>query len=238
MRLSTVTSMFTLLAAIGIPIESSAQDLDELRQRANSDDARTLREAALHGEARATIIRHLEPNDLAVGGATFRVRRNPVGEGSFVYEPQTRFNGVERNLIWWVDGAGTPFAVNGPSQALTPALDFLPRQGNPSSGQIVAYVFDGEPIPRPERQETPRETDGFTVREYHAYRLVIDAPMSLSEEQAHRRAGQCLDLTSESVAEAVDKVQRLLFSNDWMGRPSQEIEHALNWDGEAPAPDC
>ena len=81
-----------------------------------SDDAQTVEEEFFHAEARAFVIRHVEPNALRVGGLEFRVKRNPVGEGCFVYDPRTRFHGVERLLVWWVPTGGTAYALNSPRQ--------------------------------------------------------------------------------------------------------------------------
>lgn len=81
--------------------------------------------------ARSIVILALQlPNDLRVGGAEFRTKPNPKGAGVFVYDPRTRFNGVERNLVWLVvkDQA---YPLNGPSKTLTPKLKW-PREAEPS----------------------------------------------------------------------------------------------------------
>ncbi|HBP89693.1 MAG TPA: hypothetical protein DD706_18555 [Nitrospiraceae bacterium] len=71
--------------------------------------------------ARGVVIQALEPNKLDVGGREFKTKPNPKGEGVFVYDPRTRFSGVERNLIWIVlDDVAYP--LNGPSKMLTPSL--------------------------------------------------------------------------------------------------------------------
>lgn len=72
--------------------------------------------------ARGIVILALElPNNLKVGGAEFRTKDNPKGEGVFVYDPRTTFNGVQRYLIWIVlDDEAYP--LNGPSKMLTPGL--------------------------------------------------------------------------------------------------------------------
>lgn len=77
--------------------------------------------------ARSIVILALKmPNDLRVGGAEFKTKVNPKGTGVFVYDPRTRFDGVERRLVWLVikDQA---FPLNGPSKALTPSLKW-PRE--------------------------------------------------------------------------------------------------------------
>ena len=79
--------------------------------------------------ARGIVIIALERNSLGIGGAEFRTKPNPKGKGVFVYDPRTRFSGVERNLIWVVvrDQA---HPLNGPSKMLTPSLKW-PREADP-----------------------------------------------------------------------------------------------------------
>lgn len=231
--------ILALLAVLLTPLTSVAQDhLREARERANSDDARTLQEAAFHAAARATVIRRLATNRFNLGGSTFRVKRHPAALGCFVYEPRTRFAGVVRQFVWWVNDDNTAFAMNGPSKTLTPAVEFPPRGAIQPTYQVVAYVFDGEPLPPLENRRAAGTTGGFTVKEYHAYRAVIDAPMSVSEEQAYRQVGRCLGLSAADVPDAVRKVQRILFPNGWMGRPADEVKRASDWNGHAPFPNC
>ena len=80
-----------------------APSIQEQRDRANSDDAESIDEVQFHAMARAAVILNVEPNNLGVGGREFRVKRNPTAPGgAFVYDPRDRFQGVERNLVWWV----------------------------------------------------------------------------------------------------------------------------------------
>jgi len=118
------------------------------RERANSDDAQTIEEAFFHAEARALVIRHVEPNKLGVGGREFRVKKHPGEEGAFVYDPRTRFSGVERFLVWWVVSTDRAYPLNGPSKGVTPSLPW-PRDDNvvaPSTGAVLDYVFHGVPM--------------------------------------------------------------------------------------------
>lgn len=81
--------------------------------------------------ARSIVILELQlPNDLRVGGAEFKTKPNPKGTGVFVYDPRTRFDGVQRNLVWLVveDEA---YPLNGASKTLTPKLKW-PRDVAPS----------------------------------------------------------------------------------------------------------
>ena len=124
--------------------ESEDNPLTEARQRARSDDAGSLEEVFFHAEARATVIRHVEPNSLRVGGAEFRVKRNPAGRGAFVYDPRTEFSGVTRNLVWWVPEENAAYPLNGPSKLVTPGLEFPARAGlpdAPDTSDVVGYVF-------------------------------------------------------------------------------------------------
>lgn len=242
LTISDKKARLIILALLGVlltPSTSLAQDhLREVRERANSDDARTLQEAAFHAEARATVIRHLTRNRLNLGGNTFRVKRHPAGVGCFVYEPRTSFAGVVRQIVWWVNDDNTAFAMNSPSKTLTPALEFPPTGAIQPTHQVVAYVFSGEALPPLEDRRAVGTTDGFTVQEYHAYRAVVDAPMSVSEEQAHRRVGRCLGISAGDVAQAVRKVLRILYENGWMDRPVHEVRHASDWNDHAPSPNC
>ena len=77
--------------------------------------------------ARGVVIQELKfPNELQVGGGEFKTKINPKGKGGFVYDPRTRFNGVERNLLWLVLD-DTAYPLNGPSKMLTPQLKW-PRE--------------------------------------------------------------------------------------------------------------
>lgn len=206
-------------------------DLNESRQRANSDDAKTVEEAFFHANARGLVILHVEPNKLRVGGREFRVKRNPVGPGCFVYDPRTRFSGVERNLVWWVPKEGSGYPLNGPSKMVTPGLRW-PREDGvdaPPTGAVIEYVFEGKPMPRPEKAASPSAQDTFTVKEYRIYRALIGAPMSVSEDAALESAARRYGVTVGEARGATDKVQRVLFQNNWFGSPEAEIRHASDW---------
>ena len=90
-----------------------------------------------------------------VSGREFRVKRNPTAPGgAFVYDPRDRFQGVERNLVWWVPsgdiGALIAYPLNSPSRLVTPGSEFPGRAGLtefPNTPDVVAYVFRGEPMP-------------------------------------------------------------------------------------------
>jgi hypothetical protein len=133
--------------------DGSAEDIAIQRQGASSDDAESVEEAFAHAEARALVIRHIEPNELRVGGAEFRVKRHPGGHGTFVYDPRTHFAGVERNLVWWIPDSGRAYALNSPSKQVTPALKWPHEDGlqAPDTAAVMGYVFRGEPMQTADR---------------------------------------------------------------------------------------
>jgi len=112
----------------------------------------------VHGEddhyARGIVIQALKlPNELNVAGREFRTKPNPKGAGVFVYDPRTRFQGVERKLIWLVvrDEA---YPLNGASKNLSRTLKW-PREADPkvwkstgidpySTQESLAIVFTSE----------------------------------------------------------------------------------------------
>ena len=76
--------------------------------------------------ARVTVIEAVERNKLGVGGREFLTKPNTQGDGIYVYDPRTRFHGVERYLIWVViDEEAYP--LNSPSKMVTPGLKW-PRE--------------------------------------------------------------------------------------------------------------
>jgi hypothetical protein len=74
------------------------------------------------------VSRAIEQNKLGVTGGDLRTKKNPKGEGTFVYVPQTRFSGVERYIIWMIIDSKA-YALNSPSKMVTPSLPW-PREGN------------------------------------------------------------------------------------------------------------
>ena len=60
---------------------------------------------------------------LGVVASDLHTKPNQVGDGTFVYVPETRFSGVERYLLWMVlDGKAYP--INGESKNVTPSLSW------------------------------------------------------------------------------------------------------------------
>ena len=81
-------------------------------------------------------------------------------------------------------------------------------------------------------QNTESEGPSFTVKEYRIYRAVIDAPLSVPEDQALRNAAEEYDVTTEEALATVEKVMQVLLANGWYGRPEAEIRRASDWQGE------
>jgi hypothetical protein len=65
--------------------------------------------------------RAMVPTELKVEVNDLVAKKNPVGEGTFVYVPRTEFSGVERHVIWIVMD-GKAYALTGPAKLLTPTL--------------------------------------------------------------------------------------------------------------------
>ncbi len=122
---------------------ASPEQVSKHRDRANSDDAQTIEETFFYANSRALVISNIQPNKLRVGGRKFRVRRNPYGEGCFVYDPRTRFHGVKRNLVWWIPEEGRAYPLNGPSKLVTPSLNWPREEGvdAPATSTVIDYVF-------------------------------------------------------------------------------------------------
>jgi len=93
-----------------------------------SNQGRTAQDA--QDEAvRSVVGAALDPsNKLGVTASDLRSKRNPKGDGTFVYVPRTDYSGVTRNLVWLVLD-GKAFALNGPSKTATPSVSF-PRDAD------------------------------------------------------------------------------------------------------------
>ena len=213
-----------------------------MRDRSRSDDAESIDDAIFHGSARAAVILNVEPNTLGVGGGEFRVKRNPVVPGgAFVYDPRDVFAGVTRNLVWWVPSgdvtALTAYPLNGPSQLVTPGLEFPARAGLldvPDTTDVVAYVFRGEPMETIQAAATEISSGSFTVREYRIYKAVMDMPLSVSEADARQRVAERNNITADEATQITTMILRTLVGNGWLGTPAQEIRRASDWNGESP----
>lgn len=237
-RKQKIIRIICTLITISFAIPAIADDLTKYRERAKSDDAQSVDEAFFHGEARALVIMEVQLNKLGVGGREFRVKRNPVGKGCFVYDPRTEFSGVKRNLVWWVLEENKAYALNSPSKMVTPSLKWPREDGldEHSTAEIVAYVFEKKPMSPAKQVSEPSDSKekSFTVKEYRIYRAVIDTPMSISEEQALQNAGKRYGVTADEAEKVTKKMQSILSKNKWFGSPESEIKHACDWKGEKP----
>ncbi len=246
-KVSFLTSILILIGLLSFPsivaattVATEAQEaaLKTIRERANSDDAENRTEAFFHGEARALVILHVEPNKLRVGGREFRVKRNPVGKGCFVYDPRTRFYGVKQNLVWWIPKEGKAYPLNSPSKRVTPSLKWPREEGvdAPSTSAVIEYIFEGKPMSASAPIPSPSvsKTGSFTVKEYKIYRAIIDTPMTIPGAQALQNAAKRYSVTAAEANEAAKKVQNILFSNKWFASPEEEIRKASDWKGEKP----
>ena len=63
----------------------------------------------------------MSPTELKVEANHLLAKKNPVGEGTFVYVPKTDFDGVERHVIWLVLD-NRAYALTGPAKLITPSL--------------------------------------------------------------------------------------------------------------------
>lgn len=226
--------MLLTVIALSTPAAFADEDLIRAQQKACSDDAISVEEALFHGMARAAVIRYVQPNKLGIGGAEFRVKRNPLGTGCFVYDPRTNFSGSERKLVWWVMPDEKTYAINSPAKLVTPSLKWPRDDGllSPSTPEIVTYVFENAPISAPTVQ--PVRAAEFTVRDYKLYRAVISSPASVPEREALQQAANAFGMSADEAKAAIRKVQRDLSRNKWFGSPESEIRHASDWNGETP----
>lgn len=227
-------ALITLVTAL----PCAADELKKYRERASSDDAQTIDEAFFHADARALIIMKIEPNKLHVGGREFRVKRNPVGKGCFVYDPRTAFYGVKRNIVWWVPKDGKAYPLNSPSKMVTPSLKWPREEGvdAPSTSAVIDYVFEGKPMTAiaPSARPSVPKAGSYKVKEYRIYRAVISTPMSVSEAQAFENAAKRYGVTVAEAQKATKNVQEILSRNGWFGSPDSEIRHASDWKEEKP----
>ncbi len=70
----------------------------------------------------------LESNKLNVASDDLNAKKNPKGDGVFVFAPEARYSGVERYVIWMVVDSKA-YALNSPSKMVTPSLPW-PRDAD------------------------------------------------------------------------------------------------------------
>lgn len=67
------------------------------------------------------IATEMVPTELKLNANDLRAKKNPTGDGTFVYVPKTNFNGVERHVIWLVHD-NKAYALTGAAKLATPAF--------------------------------------------------------------------------------------------------------------------
>lgn len=109
----------------------------------------------------------------------FLYKENPVGGGLLIYEPETRFFGVERYFIWiYLDG--TLYVPNGATKDVTPNV-LWPRDADAETWArtnldpfqataLIEYLFEGKELtpyeaPPPAQTENEEIRFGYTIEE-------------------------------------------------------------------------
>lgn len=187
--------------------------------------------------ARAAVVAEIAPNKLGIDGSEFQTIKNPVGEGWFVFDPRTRFHGVERYLVWWVSGDEGVFPLNSPAKMVTPSLKWAREMGvdAPTAHDVIEFVFRGKAMRASQQATPPAESEAsFTVEDYRIYHALMSAPMSISEDDALKKIAADHGMPVEEARGRSKSVLKVLSRNDWFGSPESEIRHASDWDGETP----
>jgi hypothetical protein len=155
----SILAVLVVIIAIGEWSSSDPTDIAPKATPAPSHTTQSVREEAAPSLQAAEVFdssvvaRHLGGNKLGIVATDLMTKKNPKGEGFFVYVPKTRFSGVERLVLWLVlDDRAYP--LNGPSKDTTPNLPW-PREAdqqswaktglNPySPNEAIAIVFGGQ----------------------------------------------------------------------------------------------
>jgi hypothetical protein len=85
----------------------------------------------------------------------FKYLENPVGEGIFIYEPETRFFGVERFFIW-IYLNDNLYVLNGATRNVTPNIPVardvpseiwgLTNISPYSATDLIGFIFEGKEL--------------------------------------------------------------------------------------------
>jgi hypothetical protein len=137
MSLKNIPKQITIIAIIctifAVTAKSISRSIDKLNNHEEKlfsgsvDEQSSSQENSLDDSAKKVVSRHINPkNNFRITERNLQTKKNPLGEGIFVYNPQTRFNGTERFFIWLVLDE-TAYALNGPSKTATPTLKW-PRE--------------------------------------------------------------------------------------------------------------
>jgi hypothetical protein len=210
--------------------EKLAMSLEDKKGLANSDDAQNFDEETFHSMARAFIILQVKDLGILTGDGEFLVKKNPEGEGCFVYH--TNYTS-SRILIWWVIAEDKGYPLNAPSKRATPELKWARDDGlnGPSTHDSIAYVFYDTPMPpyKPTNKTDQSNLGGYTVKQYSIYRHIMDTPMSVGDEQAIENAARRYGVTASEAKETTELVMKILLKNEWYGSAEGEIKHATDW---------
>ena len=103
------------------------------------------------------ITNELESNltEIILNPKSFQYLENPIGEGIFIYDPSTRFFGVERYFIWVYINEEI-YVVNGATRSVTPKIPVCDEASpevweltnisiNPAS-DLIDFIFEGEEL--------------------------------------------------------------------------------------------
>jgi len=118
--------------------------------------------------------------EIKLNPGDFKYLENPIGEGIFIYEPETRFFGVERFFIWvYLDN--NIYVVNGATRGVTPnfpvARDVpyevwkLTKLSPYPAVDLIGYIFEGKELipwnetPAPTFTPLPEILFGYTTEE-------------------------------------------------------------------------
>ena len=118
--------------------------------------------------------------EIELNPGDFKYLENPVGEGIFIYEPETRFFGVERFFIWvYLDN--NIYVVNGATRGVTPnfpvACDVpyevwkLTKLSPYSAVDLIGYIYEGKELipwnetPAPTFTPLPEILFGYSTEE-------------------------------------------------------------------------
>ena len=106
----------------------SNQSQNNLNVSSPSTSAETSQQSSEEANAIKLVSASIESNRLNVTANDLKAKKNPKGDGIFVYVPQTRYSGVERYVIWMVIDSKA-YALNSPSKMVTPSLSW-PRDAD------------------------------------------------------------------------------------------------------------
>lgn len=153
-QLETTEKRNTLRSQESFTTEREGQVVIGEEQSEKQVSAPGIQEKAAIGTVAASI----GPNKLGIERNDLRAKPNPMGDGMFVWVIKTRFNGVQRLLIWVVL-EGTAYPLNGSTKSITPGLPW-PREANPTiwkrtglnpfaAEEALRFVFDAGVLSEP-----------------------------------------------------------------------------------------